>query len=222
MNLGEIFDFVLFIITKEQTGWFSPEEVIGAVNNASIDVFNEYKPMYGKDADATAALAPFKNTYDIVPNNSHLGVVTLPSDPRFVKLLSFLAIGYDNTRQQTTYTGIDVVSDDELPNRLSSQLVPVTVVKPIATTIGDGKFQLWPKQGNTAQVSYLRMPVPARMAYAAGSGTIVYLPNISQELEWSPVYHLKIIAKAVGAYLGINIDDSTLTNYFTQKSKEAA
>src|SRR5262245_32228951 len=166
MNISDLHRYFYEMVNKEQSAWFSPGEVDDYLQLGQVDVFNQYKPMFGIDADATAALSPFKATYQATTGNTPGGVITVVTAQQFIKLLGMMAIGFNNGLGIPTYEPVDVINDDELALRLSSQLIPVDLEHPIAVTMaGEGVYQLWPKQPNTVQVDFLRLPVTPVFGY---------------------------------------------------------
>lgn len=222
MNISDLHRYFNEIVNKEQSAWYSPAEIDDYLQLGQLDVFNQYKPMYGMDTDATAALAPFKDTYQATTGNTPLGVITVVTSTEFVKLLGLMAIGFDNDLGIPTYEPVDVINDDELGERLkASQLIPVDLEHPIAVTTGKGIYQLWPKQPNTVQVDYLRLPVTPVFNFSQVGRVITYNPVGSVQLQWEQVYYPKILARAL-YYGGITIDEDRLIALMNAQSKEAA
>lgn len=223
MDIGDLHDFILFLENKDQDNWHSPQEIDDAIHRSSMDLFWIFAPVYGKDAEAKAALDPFQTEYQVTPANSPGGLVTLPSAQafpsplNFARLLSTMVVAYDNTLMRPVYFEIDMVNDDEKADRLMSQLLPVTFDRPIATSKGNGIFQLYPQQPNTAVFTYLAMPVKPRYAYTQIDRVIYYNSSTSTQLQWNEAYYTKIIDKAL-VYLGINVGDANLVQFMSQKA----
>lgn len=223
MDIGDLHDFILFLENKDQDNWHSPQEIDDAIHRSSMDLFWIFAPVYGKDAEAKAALDPFQTEYQVTPANSPGGLVTLPSGQvfpsplNFARLLSTMVVAYDNTLMRPVYFEIDMVNDDEKADRLMSQLLPVTIDRPIATSKGNGIFQLYPQVPNTAVFTYLAMPVKPRYAYTQIDRVIYYNSAASTQLQWNEAYYTKIIDKAL-VYLGINVGDANLVQFMSQKA----
>lgn len=226
-TIEDLHDFVDLVSEKERGGYFGPEEIDTALDNASLEKFLRHLPLYGADEDSQIALAPFKISYPVTNGNSVNGLVVLPADCQ--KITGAVKVGYDNTRMVPTYFDIDLVNDDELGNRLRSQMIPVTVNKPIGQQTGyqvavnDNRqaIQLFPKVPNAATIYYLRRPVAPKFNYNGGADnrTITYLPTGSIQLEWNEVNITEILFRAV-SFLGINLDNDKLVAYAAMKAKE--
>jgi len=223
MDIGDLHDFIAFLENHQQVAFHSPGEIDNAIHRGSMDLFWQFAPVYGTSKEAKTALDPFTQTYQVTPANSPGGVVTLPSGLAFpsplnyATLTSAMAVAYDNTLRKTVYFDIDMVNNDELAQRLMSQIKPVTADRPIAISQSNGVYQLYPQQPNTAMFTYLALPVKPVYGYTPGVRKPVYNPSLSTQLQWNEAYYTKIIELAV-AYLGINLGDMTLTQFMTQKA----
>lgn len=231
MDIGELHGFVLLIENKEQTAWHTPVEIDTAIHRSSMDLFWKYAPIYGEDEEAKTALDPFVQSFQVTPANSPAGIITLPqgvafpSPLNYARLLSAMAVSYDNTQMKTMYFDIDMVNDDELPKRLMSQLKPVTIDRPIAKSTGKGTYQLYPQVPNTALFTYLALPVKPVYGYSqggpaglGGAGRVLtYLPGTSTQPQWNDDNFTSIIEKTL-VYLGLNMDNDMLVNFMSQKT----
>lgn len=229
MNIDDIREFILLLANKEQTSWMTPAEIDAYLHRASIDEFNKWAPLYGKDETATKACDPFKTKFIINGTTAPGGLISLPGydaanddDPAvFMHLLGGTIVSYDNTINPVTgqpygskYWPMEFVGDDELPDRLNSQLKPVTVATPVAQTVGQGMIQLWPQQANGGWLMYLAVPI-APVAYYSQTGRVLtYQPGQSTQLQWNEAFISSIIARAC-KYLGINMDYDRLVQYMS-------
>ncbi len=234
MNIDEFHDRILFLLNKEQTSWATPEEIDNALHLGQIDLFWFYAPLYGKDETAKKACDPFKVKWMITNSNSIAGLITLPDlDPAtgkptyttFAHLLSGSIVSYDNTINPVTGQPygtrrwpLEFVNDDEVDDRLMSQLKPVTIDRPIATTEGGGVIQLYPQVPNVGFITYLAMPMAPVYGYEPNGRDPEYDPNTSTQLEWNPSFDVQLISKAL-VYLGINMDMDKLVQYMAQNQK---
>lgn len=226
MDIGELHDFLQLLENKAQTSWHTPAEYDLAIHQASKDLFSDKAPRYGEDEQVKAALDPFVQVYQITPANSAAGLVTLPqglgsaSPLNFARILSAVAVSYDNTAMQVVYRDIDMINNDELAKRLSSQLKPVAYSWPVATSNGNGVFQLFPQLPNTATFTYLALPVKPNYAYTrsgAGGRVLTYSPGGSTQLQWNDSFFDEIVSRAC-VPLGLNMDNDKLVAFMNQKS----
>jgi hypothetical protein len=229
-SIDDIHRFVLFLENKQQTSFHSPSQIDDALHVSQMDQYRKYVPIYGSDKNAKAALDPFRQLYQVTPNNSPAGLVSLPSglgptSPlNYGSLLSSMAISYNNAINPATgfpygtqYFPIEYVNDDELPTRLASQLKPVTAARPVATTGGNGIIQLYPQQPNTAVFTYLALPQAPSANYTQTGRVLSYNPTTSVQLQWNDTFYNDIINGAL-IYLGLNLDDQEIVQFMTKQT----
>lgn len=215
-DLEQIHKFIDFVSDKDMNGWVSPEEKDMSLHRASMWLFQDCFRSYSVNQKSQDDLAPFKKSYTFTNSTSPGGLITLP--PTYQHFLGGWIQGYDNVREQITYTSFDIVNDDELAERISSQLLPISEV-PVAQWVGKGKMQLWPKAASAGYVSYLKYPEKPSFVYNTSGREIIYDAVGSTQLEWDEVNINKIIHKAL-SYLGINLDSDKLINYVEQFNQQ--
>lgn len=227
MNINDIHNFLLLLANKDQTSWLTPAEIDAYIHLAQLDEFNKWAPLYGKDETATKACDPFKTKFVINGSTSPGGLITLPGydqsnedDPIvFMHLTGSTIVSFDNTINPQTgqavgtrYWPLEFVNDDELADRLNSQLKPVTTATPIAQTVGQGEIQLWPQQPNAGWLMYLAVPIAPVAFYSQSGRVLTYQPGQSTQLQWNQAFVPSIIARTC-KYIGVNMDDDKLIQY---------
>ena len=112
-----------------------------------------------------------------------------------------------------------MINEDELAERLKSQMQPVTKNTPIAVISELGKIQLYPEVSNTGHVFYLKNPTPPHF-YSSFDGRVeTYNESLSSHLEWADTYIPMIIMKAL-QFLGVNIQSDRLQQYTEIKDQQ--
>lgn len=207
MDLFDIHKFIDQEANKSQNGWFTPEEKDRALHQASLMLYDECFRSYALSQDAQDDLAPFKKAYNFTNANSINGLISLPDN--YQHFLGGYVQLYDNVRNMPVYQSFDVVNDDELADRISSQVIPISTSKPVGQWAGKGKIQLWPKQPSAGYVSYLKFPDRPELVYLMDGREIVYDGSNSSQLEWDELNTRKIIMGAI-QLLGITIDADKL------------
>jgi hypothetical protein len=228
MNIDDYHRVILLLEDKGQTTWHPPDQIDDCIHRSQMDLYNYFAPLYGKDETAKKGLDPFVTKFIILGGNSTGGLINLPGDPSaspcFGHLLSGTAVSFNNQINPSTgqpygtqYWPIEFINDDELPFRLKSQIKPVSLDKPIATSAGSGVIQLWPQQPNSGWITYLRIPTPPKYAYTTpvNPRALVYDPTNSVQLVWNDSFATKIISRAL-IYLGVNIDDDKIIQIMGQ------
>lgn len=207
MDLFDIHKFIDQEANKSQNGWFTPEEKDRALHQASLMLYDDCFKAYALSQDAQDDLAPFKKAYNFTNSTSVNGLINLPDN--YQHFLGGYVQLYDNVRNMPIYQSFDVVNDDELADRISSQVIPVSASKPVGQWAGKGKIQLWPKAESAGYVSYLKFPDRPELVYIMDGREIVYDGSNSSQLEWDELNTRKIIMGAI-QLLGITIDADKL------------
>lgn len=119
------------------------------------------------------------------------------------------------------YYGVKMVNEDELSNRLNSQIDPVNASNPVGEVLQLRKIQLYPKVNTyTGAVSYMRKPIKPVYGYTVTGGrTIVYDPATSTQLEWRESDVNMVLLKALSS-IGINLSDAEVSQFAEVKSQQ--
>jgi hypothetical protein len=217
MTIDLCHKFLGFVVESEEAGYFNPERYDMALDSASMEKFTQDLPVYGTSEVMNESLSPFKRSLDITNATSPAGLITL--EDRYEYLTNIMKVGYDNVLQKITYYGIDVINDDELPDRLRSQMIPVTVNKPVAQRLGNdaGKqlIQLYPKVPNAITINYLVRPNQPKFNYTQPDPDgiqVTYVAAGSTHLNWKEADIYKILFRAL-TILGVNLDNEKVVQY---------
>src|SRR5687767_2953352 len=122
MTIDKVHDFIRFLEDKE-ANYHSHEEIDACLDRAQQSLFKDKLPTYGIDQQSQDDLNPFKVEQVFTNASTPAGLITMPADT-YEKFLGAWVQGYDNARSSITYQEIEMVNDDDLPDRLSSQLDP--------------------------------------------------------------------------------------------------
>jgi len=119
------------------------------------------------------------------------------------------------------YHTVKMLNEDELSNRLNSQIDPVNASNPVGEITQLRKIQLFPKTNNyTGTVSYMRKPIKPVYGYTVTGGrTIVYDPSTSTQLEWRESDINMVLLKALSS-IGINLSDAEVSQFAEVKSQQ--
>lgn len=162
----------------------------------------------------------FINPYVTVTPNYQLGNVFVDKydDDGQTNYLDLLDI---SVRISNSYYAVKMVNEDELSNRLNSQIDPVSLSTPVGEVIQSRKIQLYPKVNNyTGTVSYMRKPIKPVYGYTVvGGRTIEYDPATSTQLEWRESDVNMVLLKALSS-IGINLSDAEVSQFAEVKSQQ--
>jgi hypothetical protein len=221
MTIKEVYDFFDLIFGKERGEWLSPEEKDSYFHRAQMWLFNEMKSDYAVNQDYQDALKPFVVEMSFTTTVS--SVISMPAPPAenpYEHFLSGRIQYYDNAALRTRYKGFKTLNEDELAERLDSQILAPTVTDPVGEQHEPRKVKLYPI-GNVyaGYVKYLRTPKPPKMAYSGSGGNVTYVPGTSVQLEWNESSLTKIIMKAL-QFAGVPIDEQFLVQYTELKGQQ--
>lgn len=217
MNLLEINDFIDLITSKERGGFNTYAEKDSALDRASLTLFGLYRKIYSRSIEAKEALAPFRGIYEYTTNGE--GEITLSTNLVFAHLLAMDVMvndpdapsGFNPDRRYP----VTFVNEDEISERLDSQVKPPTRTAPIADIVGVGMYNLYPQVVHAGNIYYLKRPDVPVFGYTQVGRVITYNPGTSTQLEWTEPYLNEVIFLAI-RYLGINLDNEKLNQYMTQ------
>jgi hypothetical protein len=119
------------------------------------------------------------------------------------------------------YYSIKMSNEDEIADKLNSQINPPVETAPVGEQIKVGQIQLYP-QVDTYEgfVQYMRRPNKPIYGYdVVGGRTIVYNPSQSIQLEWRDSDINTILLKALSS-IGINLSDQEVSQFAEIKSQQ--
>lgn len=224
MNLQEAYNFLNFWINKYTGSYYSPPELDMVVDRGQMSLYSDLQPLYATSERIKDALAPFKKTWNFGPSDTVSGVIPVPSNLNFLNLLD-VRIEY-GISGRTQYKSIEMLNEDELSDRLNSQIDPVTVTSPIGEVLGSVNInglsqlyiRLYPLSGYTGTVTFLRRPAKPNFVYTTISQrVIVYNNEASTQLEWPENWQNAVLLKALSS-IGINLTDNELSQYAEMKT----
>lgn len=228
MDLKVIHDTILFYLNKEQNGFVTHGEIDNVLDKAQLVLFNQYHTnpklpsqaqaaLYGESQRIDDALSTFKAKYTFTALTTPSGVITLPSD--YMHLLSCYTTVFNPTLSRNVYSGVQVLSEEELIERLESQVIPVSVDDPIAIMNSQNKIQLFPETGQIGGVYYLRRPIAPVFVYSQSGRTVTYNQAGSTQLEWRDFDINNIISIAL-SYYGLNLSSAEVMQFAQLKTQE--
>jgi len=148
-----------------------------------------------------------------IVNTSYVG------QTNFLDLLSSTIYYPDNGG--THYYPVKMSNEDEIANRLNSQIDPVDVTAPVGEIISVGQIQLYPKVNTyDGNVVYMRRPLKPVYAYSVVGGRVIQYDSVnSTELEWRESDITMVLLKGLSS-IGINLSDQEVASFAEVKSQE--
>jgi hypothetical protein len=134
MNIKESVDYLNFWIKKERGSFYTIEETVQLIDRAQIGLYNDIIQKYATSQIVKDTLEPFKNKYYFTPSTTRNGLIII-NDTDYFNLLN-CTINYTDTsymsNYRTSYYGLKLTNEDELADRLNSQINPPTTHMPVA------------------------------------------------------------------------------------------
>lgn len=222
MDLKVAHDYIRGQLGQERGGFESPEEIDAWLHRAQMEHFTQEVEEYSRSQKLQDSLGPFSTKFTFTSTSG--GLVSLPIvptvTPAYEHLLVIWAQYFDNTLSKTRYKPIKIVSEDELPERLNSQILEPTVEDPVGIEEKPGIFQLYPATTISGFGYYFKTPVAPIFVYTKPDRrTITYNQGASTQLEWNESSMNKILLKAL-ILAGVNLSDGGVVEYADKKSKE--
>lgn len=238
MNLQEVFDFINFIINKEQSGKFiSPEEFTLLLRNNSIKFFKKYydvpeeyqvgQPLSRIQWEITIAAKKRLQRFMITASAANGNALTVDSDGFADLPDDIFYYDYFNTD-----LGVGrIVKGYEFDSISQNPITFPTDKRPIAT-IRNTKIQFLPTNLTNLQFHYLRYPnEPNYDYYIDQNDNVIYLapgetspptgtppnkPSESVELDWDTESVWDII-QYILEDVGIGVDRGDVIQYANNK-----
>lgn len=234
MNIKQIHDIILFYITKAQQGMITHAEIDAVLDRAQLSVWNKYHANpkiftipgrkdnmgYGDSLRMDDALTPFKKTYTFTTGDTASGIITLPSD--YMHMIAIQTTQFNNTLNRNVYSAVEVLNEEELIERLESQVLPVSLDEPICilqapSSAGNPRrVQLFPEQPQSGKVYYFKRPAVPVFGFTQSGRTITYDPLTSTQLEWNEADINNIIVEAL-SYYGLNLQSTEIIQFAENK-----
>lgn len=217
VNLQEIFDFLNFFINKNLGAWYTVSELTELLDRGQMAYYSDNKAKYATSNLVKEILSPFRTTYDFTPSNTISGVIVVPSNSNYLDLLD-IQITYAISNR-TIYYSIPIANEDELSDRLNSQIDPVTVTSPVGEILAPRFFRLYPASGYTGTVKYLKRPIKPVFACNVISGRVIVFDEAnSTNIQWRETEIVPVLLKSLSS-IGINLSDNEISAFAQAKTE---
>ncbi|HAD96402.1 MAG TPA: hypothetical protein DCG19_03290 [Cryomorphaceae bacterium] len=204
MTIQEVHQSILQQLNNVQWGHVSHELIDQALDEAQMTRFTnlysdpqEYpsgpnptpRIAFGKTQKIEDELSPFIQEINFDKTQTSSGILQYPSD--YQHFLSILV------KNSSRIVRVKVMSENDLPMALSSQITTPTVARPVAIYNGKGRLQFFPEVPFEGRSYYLRRPTKPLFAYTLNNRTVTYDPANSTDLEWLDSSQTVIIQEAI-------------------------
>jgi hypothetical protein len=206
MFVQKLYDEIRLYINQGQSQYFSPEEVIVALNRAQIDKYRKEFSQFEETQKVTDAMRNFKKTFDLSHTVEKLFL--LPPDYFNITNISALTPDPASTQQnplpELEHSG-KIYTDGEWLDALESELLPPEV-EHLKARIITGHIQVLPLTVTKIRLYYLKKPVDAVYAYDIVNDQISFKEQGSVDPEYPETEFTDLILRTI-KYLGIVMKD---------------
>lgn len=228
MDIKVIHDTILFYLNKEQNGYVSHEEIDEVLDRAQMVLFNQYHTnprlpaqaqasVYGESQRIDDAISVFKASYTLNAGNTPGGLITLPTG--YMHLINLYTTVYNSTIGRNVYSGVQMLSEEEIVERLESQVIPVTASDPVGLMLSGNRIQLYPAAPATGAVNYFTRPVKPVFAYTQTGRVITYDLAGSTQMLWKDMDINNVISIAL-SYFGLNFSSQEVMQFAELKTAQ--
>lgn len=228
MTIKDTHDLILFILKKERNSHISHQEIDMILDRGQLVLFNQYhtnpklpaqaqSARYGESQRIDDALSAFKAKYTFTTADTVGGVITLPAG--YMHLISAFTTVYNSTLGKNIFSSVQVLNEEELIERLNSQVIPVTSDDPICIMNSQNKIQLFPDVPQSGGVYYFRRPAVPKYNFTLSGRVETFTTSGSQDLEWKEYDVMNIINIAL-SYYGVNLNNSELLQFAELKQQQ--
>lgn len=231
MTIKQIHEIILFYLKKDRQAFVTHEEIDSVLDRAQLALFNKYHSNpkiytvpggqggfgYGDSQRIDDALSPFKELYTFNNAATPGGVVTLPSN--YMHMISVSTTQFVSSLNRNVYSAVQVLNEEELIERLESQVVPVSFDDPVCIMSANKRIQLFPEQPQSGRIYYFRRPTPPVLLYTITGRSITYNEAGSTNLEWNHADINNVIIEAL-SYYGLNLNSAEIIQFAQLKNEE--
>lgn len=228
MDINTIHQTVLFYLNKEQNGYVTHEEIDEVLDRAQMVLFNQYHTnpkipasaqasVYGESQRIDDALSVFKAVYTLNAGNTPGGLITLPAG--YMHLINLYTTVYNSTLGRNVYSGVQMLSEEEIVERLESQVIPVSASDPVGLMLSGNRIQLYPSAPATGAVNYFTRPVKPVFAYTQVGRVVTYNQAGSTQMLWKDMDINNVISIAL-SYFGLNFSSQEVMQFAELKTAQ--
>lgn len=196
-------------------GYFDNVEYNTIIKLSQLDEINYQRQAFESGSIKSDNLRTLKRTKQDVVDG--FGKFYFPSDYMFfdsARSISFYKDSFGN--QKSNVIGVDILKDNEIGDRLSSQIKQPTKDNPCAVIYSD-HLQFYPYGVNTVTISYLKKPEDPVWNFTEVNNEQGYTYVGSTNIEL-PSQLIPSLIMRVCAYFGVTVRQQDIVSYMEQKN----
>lgn len=234
MKIADVHNFIYFVLRKGKNAMISHEWIDESLHSAQLSRFSELLPPnpgpnpvprqqieYGTSVNGMDYLFPFKKKKDFYQDDTENGLLKLEDD--YAHLRAIYVLSYNNKYERTKYVGVPILNENQLADRLSSQIINPTCNRPVGIEVYEGvkAIQLYPQEAFYGRYYYFSKPVKPKYAYTMDGRKEVQNMDNSIDLVWDDESVNAIIYKALQP-LGINLKEPMNVQWAQYKEQKGS
>lgn len=212
MNINNVFQFLNFIVNKNQSGNITPAQFNIGAERAQVEFFNKEFRLFQTTREVTDALAPFLTPSIINPDS--FGQYSYPSD--YVHVASLRHLYYVNNVAVTV--PIEEVPNNEIGDMSMSQVAPATLKYP-KVSYYNTYLQFYPKTIKAVQFDYFKSAPPPVWGYTVANSRPVYDATTSVDFLIDDTYQNEVVMM-IASFYGIYLSSQQVVQYAEQMKQQ--
>jgi hypothetical protein len=112
-----------------------------------------------------------------------------------------------------------MLSEEEIVERLESQVIPVSASDPVGLMLSGNRIQLYPSAPATGGVNYFTRPVKPVFAYTQVGRVVTYNQAGSTQMLWKDMDINNVISIAL-SYFGLNFSSQEVMQFAELKTAQ--
>lgn len=231
LNIQNIYEWVNFAANKMQSGEITDSQFNTACQFVNLDLFRQlsgvpenYQPNNPIPPISWQITSTISDDLRQLVKKATLtksgDYFAFPTDyAAFSSIAYKYILNQPNSNPTVESRWIELVTDDELHQRLPSAIKPPTLFYPIAAYYLQG-FQVFPSQINKIELTYLKVPnTPIRNFTQLANDQTEYNPTGSVQFEYPETLYPNIAAR-IALQLGISIREEQFVEYMKQRQAQ--
>jgi len=189
---------------NSNTGRFSIDNLNSVFSLVQLNIVRELRKQYEKNIIIADNIADLKVLKKFQLDSQ--GRITKPDDYLFFSA-NRVKVWYKDSQgnQKVALSPVKLLRDDELADRLGSQLNPVNINYPVCVDYGS-YIQFYPTKASHIEMSYIKNPDAPVWAFTEVNGRPVYNESNSTDFSLPPDMEGTVVYKCL-EHLGINVKE---------------
>lgn len=209
VNVDDVKVLVEALVNKDQkTTYLSASRFNTYAKAAQLDIINEQRGVFemGTPSSDNFSSLKVKKQFNV---DTTTGRFTTPDDYLYFSAMYVSTHNVNKRGEVFVKTNpVELISDNELGNRLSSMFEPPTKQRPVAVKY-DGEIAIFPKDTGIIDLVYIKQPLPPIWGFTVSGNVQVYEAASSTDFEIPNQLRNDLVYK-ICQYLGVTVRQADL------------